>query len=261
MQATMQTTCLICERTLGGESREMGYPVCHDHRKCKVCGEDIPAHEARNCVALYNRKFLDAREGELEQPTAKTYEHLEMMHARCRPADVIKRGDTITISQEEYDYLNAVRLCFIPDLDLNKVSNENITMNNTPRLIVNMNHDQRLVCIEKMHAFIAQTQIAISQSGEKRTLADREKEHAAKAKREAITSSRPTNKSSEDSQELQLGSFMELHGLTERKVALGIMKDMNNAIKQFTKHPQNLPEPIARKMAIDILKSSGRLPK
>ncbi len=247
------TECLICKKTLGADSREAGFMFCHDHRKCSICDGELNSNEARWCLKSYLEKYekLDFKEGE-----AIDYSVITIVHPRCKAIN-----HTVSISDSELDYLNLCRLLVTPNTDLSAVSNENIAMNASARLLKDMNHEQKLLHITMMQACIAQAQIIVKQDKEykKDGLAEREKKHFDKARREAITSTRPATKTSEDSEELQLGHFMELHEITERKLGLEYMKKYNNGVKQFLKI--GMAEQVARDMSIKALIDGGFIKK
>lgn len=251
-----QTECLICRKTLGAESREQGYLLCHEHRKCIQCTEDLTAREVRLC---YDR-YVEILEKD-EQPN---YTLIDVICPHCSvlSRNHLDKDPTLSIRQSEYDYLNLIRLSVIPDTDLNQVTNENNAMIYSTRLVQNMNFEQKSLHMSKLQACLAQVQIAIRKDPEfkKGYLEDREKQKFAKANREALTSSRPVSKSAESPEEIQLGTFMELHELTDRKIALKVMQDMNKGIKSFMTSLK-VSEPLAREMSLKILKDTGRIKK
>lgn len=222
------TECIICAKPLGSDSRNEGYYFCHEHRKCTVCTEILTAHEAKWC---YDKYVEESKEESIKIDLTK----VEPIHARCY---ILRhRGDVtkISITQTEFDYLNLIRLMIEPDLDIDRVGNENAAYEKSARFIANMSFEQQQLHLSRIQACVAQVQNAINLNPlkKKESLNEREKEKFTRAKREALTSSRPDNKTPEDSEELQLGHFMELHGLTERKTALDYMKRQNKQVRKL----------------------------
>lgn len=221
------TECIICAKPLGADSRSEGYFFCHEHRKCTVCKEDLTSRETRWC---YDKYVEECEEKDLSKIK---FDVIEVIHARCY---TLRHTDSLVkITQSEFDYLNLIRLMIEPDMDLDRTGNENAAYEKSARFIANMNFEQQQMHLSRIQACVAQVQNAINLNPlkKKESLNEREKEKFARAKREALTSSRPDNKTSEDSEELQLGAFMELHGLTERKLALDYMKRRNKQVKNL----------------------------
>jgi hypothetical protein len=44
------TSCQICKKPLGQESRDLGYPLCHTCRKCASCGTETLPSESIYCL-------------------------------------------------------------------------------------------------------------------------------------------------------------------------------------------------------------------
>lgn len=224
------TECIICAKPLGADSRNEGYIVCHEHRKCVVCKENLTARECHWCADKYEEDYKQDKENPVKEIK---YDVLEIIHARCY---TLRHSDSLVkITQTEFDYLNLIRLMIEPDLDIDRVGNENAAYEKSARFIANMSFEQQQLHLSRIQACVAQVQNAINLNPlkKKESLNEREKEKFTRAKREALTSSRPDNKTPEDSEELQLGHFMEVHGVPERKLAIEYMKRQNKQVRNL----------------------------
>lgn len=221
----MITECVICKKTLGNDSRENGFIFCYEHRKCSICNTDLSARETKWC---YDKYVEENSEPELEKID---FTKLEVYHARCY---TLRHSQSlIQLTQVEFDYLNLTRLIIEPNMDKSQLENEKDADTASARFIANMTYEQQQMCLSRMQASVAQVALALRLNPtKKKAEADvREKEKFNRARTEALTSSRPNTKSSEDSEEVQLGVFMEAHGLSERKIALEYMRRRNKQVK------------------------------
>lgn len=239
------TECVICMAPLGQESRDMRFRTCRQHRACSVCGFTLTAREIEWCHAQL--------EGE---PIGK----LILTHMRCSIVTHSASDDpTLSVKQSDLDYLNILRLMVVPDSDLNIVTNENNAMIQSARLIQSMSFDQKLMHLKMLEACVAQCSVTIRTSPEfRKDLAlERQKVTEKKARVESITSSRPTSKSADAPEEIALGTFMEMHGLSERTSAKRIYSDRNKAINSLV--GLGIPETIAREQINATLVKKGIL--
>jgi hypothetical protein len=241
--------CLVCAKTLGHDTRESGLMFCHEHNACSSCKEPVNLREALWCLERYHKL--------LEPGQEPAYIDMDIIHIRCAGlAQTIKIEREVPVSSLELDYLNMIRLSVIPDMELSLITNENNARLQSTRLVSEMDFEQKSLHLKMLEACVAQTQIAIQQDPKRRkdALAEREKRHFDKARKEALTSSRPTTKAVDDSEEIALGQFMSDHGLLERKAALKIFKQRNNSIDMLTKFGGS-KEAIAIAIDADLLKT------
>jgi hypothetical protein len=243
--------CIVCSKPLGQDSKDSGFRTCHAHRACTKCGDPLQAREIQWC---HDRLIEDNL----------PIEALQLIHARCEIASrqITQDQDaTLSIKQSEYDLLNISRLMTWPDVNLNDTTNENNAYIQSQRLISGMSFDQITQHLKMLEACVASVSIALRTSKDYRKDAFKERDEASKkrADKEKLTSSRPTKNVVDDPQELALGTFMELHGLTERKVAMQIQRDYEKSIKGFM--AVGVKELDARKLVIDTMVKQGRLPK
>lgn len=241
------TECVVCLKALGQESRDMRFRTCRDHRACSVCGSSLTAREIEWCHAHL--------EGE-------PIEKLILTHMRCSIVTHSASDDpTLSVKQSDLDYLNILRLMVVPDSDLNIVTNENNAMIQSARLISSMNFDQKLMHLKMLEACVAQCSVTIRTSPEYRKDLALEKQRGTekRAKLESITSSRPAGKSLDAPEEIALGTFMEMHGLSERTLAKKILSDRNKAINSLV--GLGIPEALARENVNATLVKKGILKK
>ena len=253
-------SCLICKKPLGAESKDLGYLVCHQHRKCSTCSENLSVPEVKWCFTRFIEDSGDSTGEELD------YQSVEITCTKCHSLNHIgaDKNPAAALKQSEYDYMNIVRLDMIdPDVSLSVVTNENIAMNATSRYVVGMTFEQKSIWLKKLEACVAQAWILVKQDSQyqKNYLAEREKKHYDNARKESLTSTRPSTKTSESSEELKLGAFMQDHALTERKIALKIMRDRNKSVKSLMAAFSHMTEPQAQAMADKSLLESGVLKK
>lgn len=251
--------CIICSKPLGQESRDLGFPTCHNHRTCVKCELPLNAHEVKLCHKRV-------------QEDEESIDKLILIHSRClilerriessaNLTESSSNDPTLTIKQSEYDLLNMIRLMVTPNVELSDVTNENNACSQNQRLIANMNFEEKILHLKMMEACAAACSISLRTTKEYRKEAFKEREERQKkqAEKQRLTSSKPVGKSVEDKEEVLLGTFMELHGLTERKSAQKIMKDTWKAIRQMTEI--GIPEPLARENIIKGLVKQGILRK
>ena len=241
------TECVVCQKPLGADSRDARMRLCHEHRKCVVCGRDLNAIEQRLAH---------------DTSVANDGEPIEPVHPRCKAAThpTIEQDPTLSIKQSEYDYLNMLRLMVIPDEQLSVTTNENNAMIQCNRLITSMaSFDEKLLHLRMLEACVAQASIAVRTDPKYRkdALAEREKKHQERVKKEALTSSRPTSVPATDIEEQRIGAFMQKYGLKDRKIALTILKDRDKAVTGFTK--SGIPTIQAIDLVEGMMIKSGRL--
>ena len=242
------TECLVCGHTLGQESRDLGWMLCHDCRICSTCKDPLNVRDAKYCL----KRYLEL----LQTDEPPSYRHMDIIHPKC---EVLRHQPSLNPS--EYDYLNLIRLSVIPDLELSLVSNENVAMNMSARLVADMDFEQLSLHLKMLQACEAQVRIAILQHPKYRkdALKERESKHFDKARKEAATSSRPVTKSADDSEEVTLGVFMSQHGLTERSTAKKIFSQARKTIESLTK--LGVPEELARENVMADLIKTGKVAK
>ena len=219
--------CVLCQKPLGQESKDLGYLTCKDHRSCLKCHEPLNAQEVKWCYDTYNELVSDGCE------TAT----LDLIHPRCvvveRPT--LDKDPTLAIKQSEFDFLNLIRLSVIPDISLSLTTNENNAMIQSSKLIKDWDFDKTYAHLKMLEACVAQVSIAVSQNKEQRKKLEehRDKEQKKKAQKEALTSSRPVTKSADDIKEEQLGLFMQNFGFKSRKTALTQWALREKSVKGF----------------------------
>jgi hypothetical protein len=201
-------------------------------------------------------------------------ENLRLIHARCKQLET-KSGTldpsdspTLTIKQAELDMLNIARLMVWPSSDLSVDTNEKNAVLSQNKLIQNMTFDQKLLHLRMIESCAANASIALKLDPKYRkdALNEREAKKQAKAEQEKLTSSRSENKPADDPKELALGTFMEMHGLTERKTAQKIQNDIERSVSSWRKTIgesawNSKMEQMYRDMSTQALIKSGVLPK
>ena len=248
----MTDSCQICQAPLGQDSKDSDFILCHSCRKCSHCELPLTAREIKWCFDKW------AETAELNPRP-----DLEVTHVRCSSSSLSAANDPIlTMRASEFDRINMFRLMFEPDLALSDTTNENNTMIHTRRFIEHMDHERMLTFLKKLEAACEQVRIIVGTSRrDLQRLADkRDKEKEKAAKKEALTSSRPASKTVDDPEEIAIGTFMEMHGLKERKTAMKIWRDRNKAIKALMS-VSKLPETAVIDMVNADLVKNGVLPK
>ena len=240
------TECIICERTLGEDSRSSGVMFCHDHLKCEICGDEISPSEAKWCYRRWYDLTSDPRDKE-------NIKNITRVHTRC----TIPQEMTVPIKQTDLDFLNLIRLLVIPDMDLDQNSNEKIAYNASVQLIKNMNIEQTFIYMKKIESCLAQIQVARAQNPSLRKTIDAER--TVKARTESVGSAKSSSATPKSAKEVELSTFMELHGLEDRKEASEVLKERNKAIKSMM--AAGFQEEQAREMTNAMLLEQGRIKK
>jgi hypothetical protein len=251
------STCIFpsCTTPLGHDSKMEGFRTCHEHRACSFCNMPLSASEIAYCHDVSLEKD----------------ESLDLKHPRCSAINhpSLNEDPTLSIKQSEYDYLNLIRLCGFPNLDLSVVTNENNAMIYETRLLEAMSFEQKLIHLKMLEACVAQAGLAVRQdsSYRKNALEEREKVHQKRAKNEQLVSSKSPAKSLEsaleDPIELAVGLFMQEHDLKERKVAMQLWKEREKSVKlimSVAKGDSKMEQAIREQVTLEMIKKE-RLPK
>lgn len=218
LKTTEITECVIsgCAKPLGQESRDLGYPVCHEHRKCAKCGRDCQVVEVEACW-----RFEAAANGEKEyvlKPHA-------VRHARCRVLEHKALSDDIEL-------MNLARLLLWPDPSLSRTTLQHTTTCQFNSLVPLLNHDQLLLMIDQMEAVAAAGRLALGKNKRvvEEQINEREKHKAEKAIKERTESLRtPADKKAMSGLEKQLKTF------TDMGMPLEAAKEMVNQLKASRK--------------------------
>jgi len=253
--------CLVCHAPLGYDSKMHGMMLCHEHRKCVDCGLDLTVIEVKWCVQKHIEEFKNDQKEGLEkriEVNEITYTDLQVYHSRCY---AYRYKPTVTITQTELDLLNICRLMIDPDLEKDFTENENKSFENAAKFIAGMNYEQKCKHQAKLEACLAEIQNAIKKDPhyKKESLAEREKSRYNDARKEALTSSRPASKTPNDVKEIQIGQFMEMHGISDRSTAKKIVADFNKSVQHMMKLGNTEPE--AREFCLKMLRDTGRIKK
>lgn len=245
------TECVICKKPLGAESRDLGFPTCIEHRACHKCGKHLSAAELKWC---HSRALEDGAELTTEG----------LIHPRCELSESHTIQDaTLSIKQSEYTFLNLLRLKCIPNPDLSDDTNISNAALACENLITRMDFEAQRVHLLMMESALEVVQRHLRNNREelKTKFQESEKEKIKQAKREALTSARPTSKKADSPEEQSLALFMETHGLTDRKVALTIWKKRENGIQQMLKLFPKMNESTVRDSVTADMVKNGLLPK
>ena len=249
--------CIVCSKPLGQESRDLEYRTCHDHRTCiKDCGELLNPHDIKLC----HKRALES-----EESLVLIHPRCQVLERRIESSENLQASSAsdpiLSIRQSEYDFLNSLRLMCVPNVELSDTTNENNASGQNKKLIAGMNFEQKMIHLKMMEACVASCSIVLRTTKEYRKEAFKEREERQKkqAEKQKLTSSRPTGKSIESQEEILLGTFMEIHGLSERKTAQKIMKDTWKAIEGLVKI--GIPEKMARENIVKDLVKKGILKK
>src|SRR5438552_14861121 len=111
--------CLVCQKPLGQETKDLDYRVCLDHRTCGACGKELNPSQVHLAQA---RAF--------EESETLTVEHL--LHPRCIIANghfaSVGSDPLLSIRQSTFNILNSARLMLEPNMDLTIIGNENASL-------------------------------------------------------------------------------------------------------------------------------------
>lgn len=142
--SSASTECVLCNRPLGQESKDLGWPYCHDHRKCVKCGEEISLLDAK----------ISARLNDTD-PQPK--------HNKCSLLDKppLIRENMVAIDERYLNFLNACRLAIIPDAALNPQTNCQTAELFTQKLVVDMTLDEKFLMSEMLTAAATQVNIIL----------------------------------------------------------------------------------------------------
>src|SRR5215472_17418715 len=111
--APASSTCVICQKPLGQDSKDLGYTLCHEHRKCIYCEQNISPAENATCLKALGER----RAGNGSQPD---YTEIVVTHASCWIYHHKKEDDPeVTVRQSTYDFANLCRLAIMPEMHLN----------------------------------------------------------------------------------------------------------------------------------------------
>ena len=243
------TECVICQKPLGQDSRNLGYSLCHEHRKCIYCEKDISPAENITCL-----KALRERRSALSNGTPPDYSEITVTHASCWIQNQRKIDDPeITVRQSTYDFANLCRLAIIPELELNAKTNRENAEVEGHKLVQNMDYLEKTMFIERLEAIASFQRMLLKQDPKfnKELLELREKQKASVARVEASTSARPQPKVR--AQDVQLAHFMEIYNIKEAEVGKKLLVQFNKAIQDL-QNRSGFDEPTAREMVARVMK-------
>jgi hypothetical protein len=196
---TEYNVCLICSKPLGAESKDAGFPFCHEHRKCQRCNEDLAPYEAKAILETFNRS-IDKEEKETGEtiPIEKRCEYLlmDVIHPACRINDPTAM---VSIRASEYKFLNLIRNLVMPETDCSIELNGIRSIPYGRELVAEMEYDKLARTLERMERISSLIRIAIMQDPDhkKKQIADKITfEKAAKAQI-ASTSPKETKEAKE----------------------------------------------------------------
>lgn len=227
MPTIQVTECLICKATLGQESRDMDYRLCHTCRACTTCQQPLGPREIRACIKECEESF----EGSLDNLAAL------LIHPRC---DLLQRPNAnqdpeVIIKQSYMDYLNNIRLLWEAEPDLSPETNEQSAAIACARLLVNQPLEKIYLNLSRMQAAVAHLAIALKTDRKniKDVLDKREARKFEHARTEARVSARPTPKI--DMDEAMIAEFMGRNGITDRSKAKQVLNKRKTAVQHFLK--------------------------
>lgn len=187
------TVCQIpgCLKTLGAESRDAEYPVCHEHRKCSKCNQDVQAAESQYCLDMGIEKIV---------------------HARCRALEMPELD-------KELDTLNLARLLIWPDPTVSRDTNNHTTATRFNHAISRLQHDEILIMLGKAQTLAAACSLALSKNRREieEEINDREKNRHSSAMQNARQNNlTPSDKKHKSAEEKSIQTFMAL-GMTKEQ--------------------------------------------
>lgn len=252
--------CVICNSPLGQESKDYGFPFCHECRMCKKCGKPLDHTEAKEAWRTY-LLILDPTEQETPNPE---HARSEVIHSYCR---ILDPDATITIKRSDWEILNVLRLAITPDLELSDVTNENQAIITYSKFlqINKMDHEMLLIHGRMLEACAAQAKIALSQNAEHRNeiQAQRKKkfdkiEKDRQASLKAAAKEAPAKEpSSRENKRVAVETFMEVFGLSDYASAKTLFNERQKFIDAQIKY--GMTEVVARETVNAMLVSQGRL--
>lgn len=223
MDNPTQCTFVNCKNVLGNESRELGYYLCHEHRKCSKCSQELRPEHTKLWFEMQS----------------ESTDNIDVTHPRCsvtyRPT--MNDDPSQSIKQSEYDYLNMIRLSVEPDKNLSEETNENNSLIHTGRFVDQMDWDSRYLYMKKLEACLARVQISLNCDKKKikERLDAREQVKFEEAKVQSRVSSKPVSIPVTDENEILLAAFMERNGITDRKTAIKKARERQKLIEHLTK--------------------------
>ena len=246
------TECEVCQKPLGSDSRDEGFTLCHEHRLCSCCGQDLTPSQIALCYEWAYNKALKNPETAEEARKSFSLKDVVILHPKCDLLNV--NSATQTISQVELNYLNDMRLALIPDFNLSMQADIEVSQVRSKRLLQNMDFDQLCRTLEKWRACleVCQTTFLLDPSYRRGVLKDRQKEdfdkvlqarsRSAEEKeekkkqpslRERYDKVQPLIPKAKDT--LSLEVFLASHTLTDPDTAKELHKLWRNGILSLTK--------------------------
>lgn len=229
--------CVVCNKPLGQESKDLGFFTCKDHRACAICTQPVSPHEIRSCYLEVLETLNDNPESTIQSTPIS--ELITIQHARCSSVTrkSAEQDPSVALKQSYLDYLNNARLLIEPDVDLSRESNEKLAGLAAEKWLADKPLDYILLFLRRMESIVAHTSIRLRKDRKviEAELDKRERAKFAAAQRDAATSSRPAAKKSDDSDELAIAAFMRDNHITDRKTAQKKMKDRQKAMDHLIK--------------------------
>ena len=208
------TECVICNRTLGHETRDLELPVCHEHRKCGRCSQDVlSAKEVEYCLS----------------------NKLAIHHARCLSLQTPNLDMNIEL-------LNLSRLIVNPNPLISRTSNQTTVKTAFSQMVHLLSHEQLLLIGDQAQALAAACSLALGknrremeQNIEERDAARYEKAKSAAAGNNLTIADKiavKAKKAAESADEKAIQTWMALPGMT-REVAMEQVKKLKAMRKEM----------------------------
>jgi hypothetical protein len=254
------SSCLVCDKPLGQESKDGDWRTCHEHRKCQVCGELLSRIEIHLAHASAQDEAL--ADGNQDTPFKDLMLRF-LAHARCQlGTDRRKTADQdplVLVRQSYLDWLNAFRLFCQPQMELSQDTNEKQADLACIPLILNMTQDEKFMFLCRMESGAAHVGLACK--ADKKAIKERMDAYEAKkfkeAQKQALTSGRPNGKPVDDEKEVLIGQFMQRNGIKDRSVAFKLWKEREKSIQSMMSI--GMDSKIAHEAVDKILREQGRI--
>ena len=246
------TECVICDKPLGQETRDLGLAFCHEHQNCQFCSEQLDVSELKWCL----RKYRDETPVNELDP-----ENIQIVHAKCLIAS--RKEPTIAVSQSDFDRLNLARLIVWPEKDKSVQTNQNDAVIQSRQLIANMDFEEINLLINRMEAVAIECRITLNSDPQHRKDILTEREKAKRDAERLAQAPKVKQNNREESLEIQIKHFTEIHEPLDssKENVKKLIESFNKTVKSMQKSMPGVSEEKIREMAIGFMIASKQIKK
>lgn len=147
------SSCAICSKPLGQESKDLGFATCHEHRTCNTCNAPLSPAETSH-LYYHEISAVQCARCLVLGDSSQHSQHIATEH--------------VTITRAEYERLNLARLLATPNRDVSPDTNQYEATIQTDKWLEQATIEDAILFMRKMQASAAQASLIVSKFGRER---------------------------------------------------------------------------------------------